>query len=179
MSEGVFWVPPEARWDYLQRSAKRPDIGIIIDEAMAAIERDNPGLKGVLPQGYGREDLDKRRLGELIDLIGTIGWATARANPRTSWDASTNTFSASSLTPKAKKAVSSTPRPRLCGCWSRCSNLIEAASMTPAVDRVGCSCSRKNSSRRTVAAGTIFPSSAGIKPDHLEIVQNESRHSWD
>jgi type I restriction enzyme M protein len=73
LAEGVFWVPPEARWDYIQRNAKRPEIGIIIDEAMTAIERDNPQLKGVLPQDYGRETLDKRRLGELIDLIGTIG----------------------------------------------------------------------------------------------------------
>lgn len=72
-AEGVFWVPPEARWDYLQRNAKRPVIGQMIDEAMAAIERDNPSLKGVLPQDYGRETLDKRRLGELVDLIGTIG----------------------------------------------------------------------------------------------------------
>ena len=73
LGEGVFWVPPEARWDYLQRNAKRPEIGQYIDHAMAAIERDNPGLKGVLPQDYGRETLDKRRLGELVDLIGTIG----------------------------------------------------------------------------------------------------------
>jgi len=73
VAQGVFWVPPEARWDTLQRNARRPEIGIIIDEAMAAIERDNPSLKGVLPQDYGRADLDKRRLGELIDLIGTIG----------------------------------------------------------------------------------------------------------
>ena len=73
LAENVFWVPPEARWDYLQRSAKRSEIGVIVDDAMAAIERDNPQLKGVLPQDYGRADLDKRRLGELIDLIGTIG----------------------------------------------------------------------------------------------------------
>ncbi|MCD4684310.1 MAG: type I restriction-modification system subunit M [Anaerolineae bacterium] len=73
----VFWVPLEARWDYLQRSAKRAEVGIIIDKAMVAIERDNPRLKGVLPQDYGREDLDKRRLGELIDLIGTIGLGDA------------------------------------------------------------------------------------------------------
>lgn len=73
LAEHVFWVPPEARWDYLQKNAKRPEIGLLIDDAMAAIERDNPGLKGVLPQEYGRQDLDKRRLGELVDLIGTIG----------------------------------------------------------------------------------------------------------
>jgi type I restriction enzyme M protein len=77
LAEGVFWVPPEARWDYLQHSAKGPEIGILIDDAMAAIERDNPRLKGVLPQDYGREALDKRRLGELIDLIGTIGLGDA------------------------------------------------------------------------------------------------------
>jgi type I restriction enzyme M protein len=69
----VFWVPPEARWDYLQKNAKQPTIGTIIDDAMDAIERDNGSLKGVLPKNYGRPALDKQRLGELIDLIGTIG----------------------------------------------------------------------------------------------------------
>jgi type I restriction enzyme M protein len=71
-AENIFWVPKEARWKQLQDSAKSPEIGILIDRAMAAIERDNPTLKGVLPQDYGRADLDKQRLGELIDLIGTI-----------------------------------------------------------------------------------------------------------
>jgi type I restriction enzyme M protein len=70
---GVFWVPPEARWEFLQRSAKQPKIGKLVDEAMDAIERDNPSLKGVLPKQYARPALDKQRLGELIDLIGTIG----------------------------------------------------------------------------------------------------------
>ncbi len=69
----IFWVPPEARWDYLQKNAKRPNIGILIDDAMEAIERDNTTLKGVLTKNYAREALDKRSLGELIDLIGTIG----------------------------------------------------------------------------------------------------------
>ena len=57
-AENIFWVPAEARWAGLQAAAKQPDIGIRIDRAMAAIERDNPALKGVLPQNYGREDLD-------------------------------------------------------------------------------------------------------------------------
>ncbi len=69
----VFWVPPEARWETLQAEAKQPTIGKALDDAMTAIERDNPRLRGVLPKNYGREALDKRRLGELIDLIGTIG----------------------------------------------------------------------------------------------------------
>jgi type I restriction enzyme M protein len=69
----VFWVPPEARWDYLQDRAKQPEIGKLIDDAMDVIEKDNPNLKGVLPKDYAREALDKKSLGGIIDLIGTIG----------------------------------------------------------------------------------------------------------
>jgi type I restriction enzyme M protein len=71
-AENVFWVPAEARWSHLQASAKQPTIGKIVDDAMVAIECDNPRLKGVLPKDYARPALDKHRLGELIDLIGTI-----------------------------------------------------------------------------------------------------------
>jgi len=71
--ENIFWVPKAARWSRLQASAKQPAIGKLIDEAMLAIEKENPSLKGVLPKEYARESLDKHRLGELIDLIGTIG----------------------------------------------------------------------------------------------------------
>lgn len=72
-SASIFWVPKDARWSTLQASAKQPTIGKLIDNAMVAIERDNPSLKGVLPKDYARPTLDKTRLGELIDLIGTIG----------------------------------------------------------------------------------------------------------
>jgi len=71
-AENVFWVPQEARWDKLQAGAKSPEIGKTIDLAMDAIEKANPTLKGVLPKDYARPGLDKTRLGELIDLIGTI-----------------------------------------------------------------------------------------------------------
>ena len=73
LAENIFWVPPEARWSHLQANAKRPEIGRLIDDAMVAIERENPSLKGVLPKDYSRPSLDKQRLGELMDLIGTIG----------------------------------------------------------------------------------------------------------
>lgn len=69
----IFWVPKEARWSKLQAAAKQPTIGKVIDDAMIAIEHDNPQLKGVLPKDYNRPGLDKERLGQLIDLIGTIG----------------------------------------------------------------------------------------------------------
>jgi len=73
-ARNVFWVPPEARWDHLLASAKDPAIGATLDTAMEAIERENPSLRGVLPKDYARPALDKQRLGELIDLIGTIGF---------------------------------------------------------------------------------------------------------
>ena len=73
LSESIFWVPKEARWSFLQANAKQPTIGKFVDDAMMAIEKDNRSLKGVLPKDYARPSLDKQRLGELIDLIGTIG----------------------------------------------------------------------------------------------------------
>ena len=81
-AESVFWVPQPARWSYLQDNAKQPTIGKLIDDAMDAIERENPSLRGVLPKRYAREDLDKRRLGELIDLIGTISMGDSQSQSK-------------------------------------------------------------------------------------------------
>lgn len=72
IAERVFYVPPQARWKWLQNRAKLPTSGKDIDEAMEAIEKDNPSLKGVLSKDYARPALDKQRLGELLDLIGSI-----------------------------------------------------------------------------------------------------------
>jgi len=69
----IFWVPKDARWSYLKANAKQPTIGRRVDDAMVAIERDNPSLKGVLPKDYARPGLDKQRLGQLIDLVSNIG----------------------------------------------------------------------------------------------------------
>lgn len=73
LAENIPWVPPDARWDYLQKNAKRAEIGTLIDNAMTALERENKAFKGVLPKDYARPALDKRRLGEVIDLIATVG----------------------------------------------------------------------------------------------------------
>lgn len=70
----VFWVPTDARWDVIQAKAKLPSIGQDIDHAMDLIEKENPVIRGVLPRNYGREGLDKGRLGQLVDLIGSIGF---------------------------------------------------------------------------------------------------------
>lgn len=72
IAKNVFWVPVEARWNYLKDNAKSANIGIMIDDAMILIEKENVSLKGVLPKNYGRPDLDKQKLGEIIDLISTI-----------------------------------------------------------------------------------------------------------
>ena len=73
-SHNVFWVPPEARWQHIQDRAKLATIGQDIDHAMDLIEKENPSIRGVLPRNYGREGLDKGRLGQLVDLIGSIGF---------------------------------------------------------------------------------------------------------
>ncbi|MBT9137051.1 MAG: Type I restriction enzyme EcoKI M protein [Firmicutes bacterium] len=72
-ADNIFWVPREARWDRLLAGAKQPAIGKLVDDAMMAIEKENPKLKGVLPKDYSRPSLDKHRLGELIDIIAKIG----------------------------------------------------------------------------------------------------------
>jgi type I restriction enzyme M protein len=72
-ARSIFWVPKEARWAHLKGNAPQPRIGNIVDDAMTAIERDNPSLKGVLPKDYARPGLDKLRLGQLINLVGDIG----------------------------------------------------------------------------------------------------------
>jgi len=92
LAENVFWVPQSARWPFIQQHAKsgyldpktgkKRDIGQLVDDAMTAIEKDNVTLKGVLPKDYGRASLDKQRLGELIDLIGTIGLGDAESRSK-------------------------------------------------------------------------------------------------
>lgn len=78
--ENVFFVPKEARWEYIKSNAKQPTIGQVIDEAMVAIEKENPSLKGVLPKNYARPEIDKTKLGELIDLFSfKVGDKEARA----------------------------------------------------------------------------------------------------
>lgn len=72
----IFWVPKEARWSHLSANAPQPTIGKIVDDAMSAIERDNPSLKGVLPKDYARPGLNKQRLGQLINLVSDIGFGS-------------------------------------------------------------------------------------------------------
>ena len=73
-AENVFWVPETARWSKLQAAAPQPDIGKRIDDALGEIERENPKLKGILDRRFARAQLPDGKLGELVNLIATIGF---------------------------------------------------------------------------------------------------------
>lgn len=81
-AERVFWVPPEARWPNLQNQATRPDIATLIDDAILAVERDNPNLKSKLPRDYARRGIEPVKLAGLINLIADIGFKGDRDTAR-------------------------------------------------------------------------------------------------
>ena len=81
-AENIFWVPPEARWAHLKARARQASVGRLVDDAMAAIERDNPALGDVLPRDYARPALDRQRLGQLIDLVSNIRVGDEEARSR-------------------------------------------------------------------------------------------------
>lgn len=74
-AEGIFFVPKSARWETVAAAAHTPEIGKVIDEAMRQIEADNDKLKNVLPKNFARQELDKRRLGEVVDLFTNVQMA--------------------------------------------------------------------------------------------------------
>jgi type I restriction enzyme M protein len=82
VAEKVFYVPQKARWTYLQGRAKQPTIGKDLDDAMDAIERDNPSLKGVLPKVFAQDKLDRQSLGGLIDMFSTATLGTKEAQSK-------------------------------------------------------------------------------------------------
>lgn len=75
LADNIFWVPQEARWETVAKAAHTPEIGKVIDNAMREIENDNVKLKGVLPKDFSRQELDKRRLGEVVDLFTNVKMA--------------------------------------------------------------------------------------------------------
>ncbi len=71
-SEGIFFVPVGARWNEIASKAHTPEIGVVIDDAMRAIEKENKRLKDILPKNFARPELDKRRLGDVVDLFTNV-----------------------------------------------------------------------------------------------------------
>ena len=72
LADGIFFVPSEARWSVVAAAAHTPEVGKVIDEAMRQIEARNDKLKGILPKNFARQELDKRRLGEVVDLFTNV-----------------------------------------------------------------------------------------------------------
>ena len=157
-AENVFWVPADAHWSHLQASAKQPTIGKTVDDAMVAIERDNPRVKGVIPKDYALPGLDKQRLGELSTssppsnsppparerrptalsicsvafMIGAERQRLPQAARRVSAAALIHISSPASPAPRARTAASSTPRPASCAASSRCSPPYKGGIYDPA-----------------------------------------------
>ena len=150
-------MPTEARWSELQDNAKQPTIGKLIDDAMVAIERDNPRLKGVLPKDFARPALDKHRLGELIDLIGTIGLGDAENRSKDILGRVYEYFLTQFASAEGKNGGQFyTPQLRRPRCWSKCSRRTKGASTIRAAVRAACSCNRKSSSKSMADASATL-----------------------
>ena len=74
-ADNIFFVPKGARWEDIAAAAHTPEIGTVIDNAMIAIEKENQSLKGILPKNFARPELDKRRLGDVVDLFTNVKMA--------------------------------------------------------------------------------------------------------
>ena len=154
-AQSIFWVPPEARWPRLQSQARQPTIGRAVDDAMSAIERDNPALRDVLPKDYARPALDKTRLGQVVDLVSNIrlGGADARATDvlGSVYEYFLEQFA---LAEGRKGGEFYTPR-SVVRLLVEMLEPFQAGSTTPAAAHPACSCSPKSSSGPIpVATGT-------------------------
>ena len=147
--ESIFWVPPEARWPHLKAQARQPVIGQLVDDAMAAVERNNPALRDVLPKDYARPALDKTRLGQLIDLITNIQVGDSDARSKDVLGRVYEYFLSQFASAEGKKGGEFyTPRCVVKLLW-RCWNPTRAASTTHAAAPLVCSSSRWSSSMPT------------------------------
>ena len=135
----IFWVPPEARWQYLKSMAPQPTIGQLVDDAMTAIERDNSSLKGVLPKDFARAGLDKQRLGQIINLVSDIALGSTADRAKYTLGRVYEYFLRGLPAPRARVAANFTRLPAWCACWSRCSRPTRAAFTILAAVRAACS----------------------------------------
>lgn len=80
IEENIFFVPEDARWDKIKKAAHTPEIGVVIDNAMRAIEKENATLKNVLPKNYASPDLDKQVLGRVVDIFSNMDMGDIEKN---------------------------------------------------------------------------------------------------
>jgi type I restriction enzyme M protein len=157
-AKNIFWVPKEARWSKLKTSAVQPTIGQIVDDAMEAVERDNPSLKGVLPKDYARPALDKQRLGQLINLISNIRVGDEESRSKDVLGRVYEYFLPQFASAEGKKGGEFYTPGCVVRLLSRCWSLTRGGCTTPAAARRGCSSSRRSSSRPTAAGSATSAS---------------------
>ena len=176
-AEKVFFVPPVARWKPISDNAKKTeilldngkkvDIGGYVDEAMEAIERRNPSLKGVLPKVYARQNLDRASLGGLIDLVGTIALGTEEAKSKDVLGHVYEYFLGQFALAEGKKGGQfyTTPPAALSNCSLKCWNPTKAAFLILAADRAACLSRVRNllTLIRIIIERKVMPS-ASIRP---------------
>ena len=149
-SEGIFFVPENARWSVIASKAHTAEIGTIIDEAMRAIEKENKRLKDILPKNFARPELDKRRLGDVVDLFTNIKMVEAGSSRDIL--GRTYEYCLSKFAEQEESWLASSTRPLAWYAhWSKCFSPTTDAFMTRAADRAACSY-RAQSSLRTTAA---------------------------
>lgn len=137
ISEGIFFVPETARWNAIKSHAHTPEIGTVIDDAMRAIEKENKRLKDVLPKNFARPELDKRRLGDIVDLFTNI----KMVDEGSSRDVLGRTYEyclSKFAEQEGKLAGEFYTPPVWCVRWSKYYSPTMAACMIPAADRVAC-----------------------------------------
>ena len=153
--ENVFFVPEEARWSNIASNAHTPEIGSIIDNAMRAIESENKTLKNVLPKNYASPDLDKRILGDVVDIFTNN--IVIQKRVKIFWVAHMSIVLLNLQRRKVLAVVSSTRHLALLRHWFLfCAHLIIAVCMTVVVGLVVCLFRVKNLLRHTAEKEEIF-----------------------
>lgn len=157
IGDGIFFVPVDARWNKIVKDSLTAEIGVTVDKAMEALERENRQLKGILPKNYARPELDKRRLGNVVDIFENNLHFTG-AEARDVLGRVYEYFLGEFAREEGKKGGEFyTPE-----CVVR--TIVEVIQpykgrfLTPPAGRAACSCSRPNSSSVIVATSIRFRS---------------------
>jgi type I restriction enzyme M protein len=162
VGDNVFWVPEEARWDFLKVHATsvEPTIGALIDQAMLDLEAENPSLKGVLTKNYARPELDQTKLGEVIKLFSDLAFQDAHHGEDVLGRVY-EYFLGQFAIAEGKRAGKFFIRPVLsCDFLSRCCNLLRDGSTILVAVRGACLSSPSASSRRITDSATMCRFSA-------------------
>ena len=175
-AENIFFVPENARWSVISATAHTPEIGTVIDEAMRSIEKENKRLKDILPKNFARPELDKRRLGEVVDLFTNIQMID-HGNSKDILGRTMSIALPNLLNRKVSSPVSSIPRLALFAPLSRYYSHTMAVSTTPAAGLAVCLFSPLSSSKSRREHQEHLCVWSGFQPYHMEAGTDESCHS--